>query len=120
MTIRQEGLNDYSELPLLLLVSRWAAGNFLRVVRIPMYSRGVRSRYTVLGTSHWGEAGSHDDGPDALEMLWRAVTDGSNAMGHFQTTGRYRPGYDPERTGDTPFSQDGFGVVSGAISWQGY
>ena len=69
---------------------------------------------------HWGEAGSHDDGPDALEMLWRAVTDGSNAMGHFQTTGRYRPGFDPERTGDTPFSQDGFGVVSGAISWQGY
>ncbi|MBF0614435.1 MAG: phage terminase large subunit [Magnetococcales bacterium] len=40
---------------------------------------------------HWGEPDAHDDGPDALEMLWRAVREGgSSQVGEFQALGENR------------------------------
>ncbi len=37
---------------------------------------------------HWGEPDTHDDGPDALHMLWAGVTSGMGMIGNFQSSGR--------------------------------
>lgn len=70
---------------------------------------------------HWGEGtsggGEHDDGPDALEMLWRAANDGVGITGEFRSTGK-RSGLE-EREG-AERGMEGFGGVGGRVSLNGY
>lgn len=69
---------------------------------------------------HWGEADSHDDGPDALEMLWRAATASSAKIGEFRSLGQARTGFQAESRQDNPFSDAGFGSVGGGMEWNGF
>lgn len=65
----------------------------------------------------WGEGG-HDDGPDALEMLWRAANDGMGGVGDFQAVGRPRVGYEDVSMGG--YQDEGFGSVGCGLAWEGY
>ena len=82
-----------------------------------------RSQGTLLEQlRHWGEdsyGDGHDDGPDALEMLWRAVTEGNSTLGEFRSAGR-RPLRDPEQSDAREFSQEGFGTLGGGMSLNGF
>ncbi len=41
---------------------------------------------------HYGESDCHDDGPDALQMLWAAATTGAGMLGEFLASGVKRVG----------------------------
>ena len=73
-----------------------------------------RSQGTLLEQlRHWGDhslGGGHDDGPDALEMLWRTVNASTAAIGEIRSAGR-RATADPH---------EGFGTIGGGISTQGF
>ena len=66
---------------------------------------------------HFGEPDSHDDGPDALEMLWRAVTAGMGMIGDFRATGRRAS---LAGGGGYGRSGRGWGVVTGDRDPTGY
>ena len=71
---------------------------------------------------HWGENATgdgHDDGPDALEMLWRAAHESAASMGDVRSVGR-RALPDMEQNHAEPYSQEGFGSLGGRISLNGY
>lgn len=93
----------------------------------PHISNGLirfhRSQGTLLDQlRYWGETSygdGHDDGPDALEMLWRAVNENNSTMGAFRSVGR-RPGCDFYQNDDAEFSSEGFGVLGGRVALDGY
>ncbi|MBF0295212.1 MAG: phage terminase large subunit [Magnetococcales bacterium] len=62
---------------------------------------------------HWGEPDAHDDGPDALEMLWRIATEGSGRVGEFQALGQARSGL-------ASGGEIGFGSTGGGLEWNGF
>ncbi|MEO5341656.1 MAG: phage terminase large subunit [Magnetococcus sp. MYC-9] len=70
---------------------------------------------------HWGEGNDgHDDGPDALEMLWRAVHDGMTGLGDVRSAGQ-RLGRELEPHRDEPFAHKGFGEWGGGrVELEGY
>ena len=98
----------------------------LRIERLqPHVANGLirfhRSQETLIGQlRHWGEGGTHDDGPDALEMLWRAAVDGVAAVGEHRSLAR--PAADAGRDHEGGFADDGFIGLGGGggFSWEGY
>ncbi|MBF0462933.1 MAG: phage terminase large subunit [Magnetococcales bacterium] len=69
---------------------------------------------------HWGEGNdSHDDGPDALEMLWRAVQEGTTGVGEVRSAGQ-RVGRELDQRHAEPFAQKGFGEWGGRVDLGGY
>ncbi|MEO5355227.1 MAG: phage terminase large subunit [Magnetococcus sp. XQGC-1] len=70
---------------------------------------------------HWGEGSdSHDDGPDALEMLWRAVHEGAAGQGEVRSAGgRLGQDWEPRR-GEEAFARKGFGEWGGRVTLDGY
>ncbi|MEO5332376.1 MAG: phage terminase large subunit [Magnetococcus sp. YQC-5] len=69
---------------------------------------------------HWGEADAHDDGPDALEMLWRIATESSTRVGEFHSLGHTRTGYATGSNGGNGFNDAGFGSVGGGMGWNDF
>ncbi|MEO5363740.1 MAG: phage terminase large subunit [Magnetococcus sp. DMHC-8] len=68
----------------------------------------------------WGEGSdSHDDGPDALEMLWRAVQDGMGGAGEVRSAG-HRLGRDLEQGSEEGFAANGFGSWGRRLTLDGY
>ncbi|MBF0161759.1 MAG: phage terminase large subunit [Magnetococcales bacterium] len=69
---------------------------------------------------HWGEGSdSHDDGPDALEMLWRAVHDSATGLGDVHSAGQ-RLAANLEQHDRASFAQQGFGEWGGRVDLAGY
>lgn len=70
---------------------------------------------------HWGEADTHDDGPDALHMLWKLALDGAMGQGNVLSTGRRGSleGWD-DKAARGNFSRAGFGTVRGGLTLEGY
>ncbi|MBF0341093.1 MAG: phage terminase large subunit [Magnetococcales bacterium] len=70
---------------------------------------------------HWGESDAHDDGPDALEMLWRVAREGGmGKIGEFRALGESRAGFGSVGRGEVGLGEEGFGSVGGGVSWQGF
>ncbi|GAB0057426.1 hypothetical protein SIID45300_01754 [Candidatus Magnetaquicoccaceae bacterium FCR-1] len=67
---------------------------------------------------HYGESDAHDDGPDALHMLWAAALEGQQRI-EFMSGGRRfaagMPGMNPGGRGSATGA--GFGTVSGGLGW---
>ena len=68
---------------------------------------------------HWGEGDCHDDGPDALQMLWMGAT-GGVVMSGFQSTGRRSvnermDGFCGSAGGNINLGGSGIGSVSGRL-----
>lgn len=69
---------------------------------------------------HWGEGNdTHDDGPDALEMLWRAVHEGATGLGEVRSAG-CRVSQEPDQRGGDSFAQKGFGEWGERVRLDGY
>ncbi len=69
---------------------------------------------------HWGEGNeSHDDGPDALEMLWRAVHEGATGLGDIRSAGQ-RMGRELVPRHEESFAQKGFGTWGERVELDGY
>ncbi len=69
---------------------------------------------------HWGEPDAHDDGPDALEMLWRITTENAGQVGEFRSLGQGRAGLQAESRHDRGINDVGFGSISGGVEWNGF
>lgn len=69
---------------------------------------------------HWGEPDAHDDGPDALEMLWRAARDGAGTVGEFHALGVPRVGWESLERLDAGLGAEGFGSLPGGVGWHGF
>jgi predicted phage terminase large subunit-like protein len=69
---------------------------------------------------HWGEGESHDDGPDALEMVYKAAIEGSGTIGEHKSSGQRFSATNYDRSQDTGFSDAGFGVADSQTQWSGY
>ncbi|MBF0427569.1 MAG: phage terminase large subunit [Magnetococcales bacterium] len=69
---------------------------------------------------HWGESDSHDDGPDALEMLWRAAVESSVKVGEFRSLGDTRTGFHTDAHSEGKFCDEGFGSVGNGMAWHGF
>lgn len=61
---------------------------------------------------HWGESDSHDDGPDALHMLWAAALEGQQKIEYMSGGGRFSSGL-PGMGG----RGGGLGIGSGGLGW---
>ena len=98
----------------------------LRIERLqPHIANGLIRFHRRQGTliaqlRHWGESGSHDDGPDALEMLWRAAVDGTANLGEFRSLGRRSTMASTDDHPDTISTGEGFGGISGGAVWEGF
>ncbi len=64
---------------------------------------------------HYGEPDTHDDGPDALEMLWRGVVSGAGMIGQ-----HYNIGPREGMHGGLGRSDVGWGAVGGGLDMTGY
>ncbi len=96
----------------------------LRIERLqPHIANGLirfhRHQETLIAQlRHWGEGASHDDGPDALEMLWRLAVEGGTKLGEYHSLGR-RPALEgAEDHTDTGLSGDT--LFGGGMAWDGY
>ncbi|MBF0381385.1 MAG: phage terminase large subunit [Magnetococcales bacterium] len=69
---------------------------------------------------HWGEGESHDDGPDALEMVYKAAVEGSGKVGEHRSSGNRLSAKDYERSKDNGFNDGGFAVIDSTMQWRGY
>ncbi|MBF0191758.1 MAG: phage terminase large subunit [Magnetococcales bacterium] len=69
---------------------------------------------------HWGEPDAHDDGPDALEMLWRLAREGAGSVGEFIALGESRAGLESRGRRGGGWGGEGFGSVEGGVSWHGF
>ncbi|MBF0447114.1 MAG: phage terminase large subunit [Magnetococcales bacterium] len=52
----------------------------------------------------WGEGETHDDGPDALEMVWKAALEGAGQIGEFRSLGQRISSLEPESGGYNGFT----------------
>ncbi|MBF0444089.1 MAG: phage terminase large subunit [Magnetococcales bacterium] len=69
---------------------------------------------------HWGEGESHDDGPDALEMVYKAAIEGSGKIGEHRSSGQRFSANDYDRSQGSGFNDAGFGVAENQMQWRGY
>ncbi|MBF0095753.1 MAG: phage terminase large subunit [Magnetococcales bacterium] len=69
----------------------------------------------------WGEgSGEHDDGPDALEMLWRVVQEGASTLGEFRSLGGRLTQGDTTHAPTAPSSGSRWGGAEGRLDLGGF
>lgn len=80
-----------------------------------------RSNSTLLQQlRHWGEEDSNDDGPDALEMVWKAAMEGCGPIGEHKTLGQRLSTMNQEALNNTNQGTTGFGGSGEQWQWGGY
>ncbi|MBF0357067.1 MAG: phage terminase large subunit [Magnetococcales bacterium] len=69
---------------------------------------------------HWGDGEGHDDGPDALEMVWKAALEGSATIGEHASLGQRFPIMEFDRVERGGSGDMGFGGSDSQSHWSGF
>ena len=69
---------------------------------------------------HWGEGDAHDDGPDALEMVWKAAIEGSGPIGEHASIGQRFSAMEENTMESSSLGDSGFGSPTNQLQWSGY
>ncbi|MBF0454551.1 MAG: phage terminase large subunit [Magnetococcales bacterium] len=69
---------------------------------------------------HWGEGESHDDGPDALEMVWKAALEGAGSIGEHTSLGQRFSTRESENLTDMGMGISSFSTSGDPFQWGGY